>query len=158
MAPLITANAKWYFLRYYPAAGQRFIALSGQIVVPTLPSAGGYYLWPGLQTDSSGVYQNVLDGRSGTWWFSSEWYTSSPSFWGSGFNAYPGEIVSFSNNLNPSGSGWTTQILHETTGASIASIFALCKDTSASAPSGFADSRLQHKSCSTKPSLPLNCK
>lgn len=59
--------ATWYFLRYYTPAGAKFTSLSGEMVIPTLPKAGTYYLWPGLQpTDNSGVYQNVLDGRSGT--------------------------------------------------------------------------------------------
>lgn len=59
--------ATWYFLTYYPPEGGQFTKLSGDIVVPSLPSAAYYYLWPGLQpTDGSGVYQNALDGRSGT--------------------------------------------------------------------------------------------
>lgn len=59
--------ATWYFLRYYTPSGAKFTSLSGEMVIPTLPKAGTYYLWPGLQpTDNSGVYQNVLDGRSGT--------------------------------------------------------------------------------------------
>ncbi|KAK2752000.1 hypothetical protein CKAH01_06286 [Colletotrichum kahawae] len=82
----------WYFLRYYPASGQKFTSFSGDMVIPTLQQAGVYYLWPGLQpTDNSGVYQNVLDGRSGTWWFGSGWCCSNPSLpWGGGFNTYGG--------------------------------------------------------------------
>ncbi|KAK6958398.1 hypothetical protein Daesc_001197 [Daldinia eschscholtzii] len=64
--------ATWYFLRYYPASGEKFTSFSGEMTIPPLPKAGTYYLWPGLQpTDNSGVYQNVLDGRSGTWWIGS---------------------------------------------------------------------------------------
>lgn len=67
--------ATWYFLRYYTPSGAKFTSFSGQMVIPPLPQAGTYYLWPGLQpTDNSGVYQNVLDGRSGTWWIGSGWY------------------------------------------------------------------------------------
>ncbi|KAI4594810.1 hypothetical protein KJ359_007613 [Pestalotiopsis sp. 9143b] len=67
--------ATWYFLRYYTPSGAKFTSFSGDMVIPPLPQAGTYYLWPGLQpTDNSGVYQNVLDGRSGTWWIGSGWY------------------------------------------------------------------------------------
>lgn len=128
--------ATWYFLRYYTPSGAKFTSFSGDMVIPPLPQAGTYYLWPGLQpTDNSGVYQNVLDGRSGTWWIGSGWYAfrfsfslhetkpfdakhsscsglfptvfhtnschrccSNPSLpWGSGFNTYSGETVTFSN-------------------------------------------------------------
>ena len=45
-----------------------------EMVVPKLPKAGTYYLWPGLQdTGGTGVYQEVLDGRSGTWWIGAGW-------------------------------------------------------------------------------------
>lgn len=45
-----------------------------QMTVPKLQKAGTYYLWPGLQdTANTGVYQSVLDGRSGTWWIGSGW-------------------------------------------------------------------------------------
>ena len=68
----------WYFLTFNPPSGQRFTAFSGDMGIPKLPEAATYYLWPGLQpTDNSGVYQNVLDGRSGTWWFGSGWCCSS---------------------------------------------------------------------------------
>lgn len=68
----------WYFLEYRPASGSSFTSFSGTMSIPTLPSAATYYLWPGLQpSDNSGVYQNVLDGRSGTWWFGSGWCCSS---------------------------------------------------------------------------------
>ena len=86
------------------------VQFSMQMVVPTLQKAGTYYLWPGLQDTGntgsfnlarristveaneilrSGVYQEVLDGRSGTWWIGAGWCCSNPSLaWGSGFNVY----------------------------------------------------------------------
>ncbi|EGO61476.1 hypothetical protein NEUTE1DRAFT_116120 [Neurospora tetrasperma FGSC 2508] len=121
------AAATWYFLRYNTPSGAKFTAFSGQMVVPTLPKAAVYYLWPGLQpTDNSGVYQNVLDGRSGTWWFGSGWCCSNPSLpWGGGFNTYAGETISFSNVLNSDGSGWTTTTKRGTTGSPVTNTFAL---------------------------------
>ena len=62
-----TCATTWYFVTFNPPSGEYFTSLSGGLTAPTLPSAATYYLWPGLQpTDNSGVYQNVLDGRSGT--------------------------------------------------------------------------------------------
>ncbi|TIA37279.1 hypothetical protein D6C79_08110 [Aureobasidium pullulans] len=50
------------------------------MIVPAIYEAATNYLWPGLQsTDNSGVYQNVLDGRSGGWWFGSGWCCSNPT-------------------------------------------------------------------------------
>ncbi|KAF2449860.1 hypothetical protein P171DRAFT_469786 [Karstenula rhodostoma CBS 690.94] len=104
--------ATWYFLRYNLPSSQAFLSFSGTMQIPKLPKAGTYYLWPGLQpTDNSGVYQNVLDGRSGTWWIGSGWCCSNPSLpWGSGFNTYPGESVAFSNVKDSSGSTWTSKL------------------------------------------------
>lgn len=117
-APGPAQAATWYFLRYYTKSGQKFIGLTGEMIVPNLPRAGVYYLWPGLQpTDNSGVYQNVLDGRSGTWWFGSGWCCENPSLpWGSGFNAYQGETLKFENVLD--GDQWRTTTVHESTGTS----------------------------------------
>lgn len=119
----------WYFLRYYTPSGAKFTSFSGDMIIPTLPEAGTYYLWPGLQpTDNSGVYQNVLDGRSGTWWFGSGWCCSNPDLpWGGGFNTYGGETVSFSNALESDNSGWTTTIVRESTGTSQTNTFPLGK-------------------------------
>ncbi|KAK2753903.1 hypothetical protein FQN54_007262 [Arachnomyces sp. PD_36] len=102
--------ATWYFLTYYPPDGGQFINFSGDMVIPPLPAAAYYYLWPGLQpTDGSGVYQNVLDGRSGSWWFGSGWCCQNPSLpWGGGFNTYEGDTVSFSNTLVDS--TWETTV------------------------------------------------
>ncbi|CAJ2512771.1 Uu.00g008900.m01.CDS01 [Anthostomella pinea] len=117
--------ATWYFLRYYPASGQQFTSFSGDMAIPTLQQAGTYYLWPGLQpTDGSGVYQNVLDGRSGTWWIGSGWCCSNPSLpWGDGFNTYGGEVVTFSNTLGDS--TWTSTLTRQATGDTLSNDFAL---------------------------------
>ncbi|KAI0006339.1 hypothetical protein F4779DRAFT_596837 [Xylariaceae sp. FL0662B] len=122
-----TSAATWYFLRYYPASGQKFTSFSGELTIPSLPRAGTYYLWPGLQpTDNSGVYQNVLDGRSGTWWIGSGWCCENPSLpWGSGFNTYAGETVSFSNALNSAGTAWTSTLTRQSTGDTVTDDFAL---------------------------------
>ncbi|KAK0616117.1 hypothetical protein B0T17DRAFT_497315 [Bombardia bombarda] len=117
----------WYFLRYYAPSGASFTAFTGQMVVPTLPRAATYYLWPGLQpTDGSGVYQNVLDGRSGTWWFGSGWCCSNPNLpWGSGFNTYAGETNTFSNMRNSDGKNWTTSITRGSNGSPVTNSFPL---------------------------------
>lgn len=95
-------------LRYNLPSTQSFLSFSGALAVPKLPKAGTYYLWPGLQpTDNSGVYQNVLDGRSGTWWIGSGWCCSNPSLpWGSGFNTVQGDSVRFENTRGAS--AWTS--------------------------------------------------
>jgi hypothetical protein len=105
-----TQAATWYFLRYNLPSSQSFLSFSGTLAIPKLPKAGTYYLWPGLQpTDNSGVYQNVLDGRSGTWWIGSGWCCSNPSLpWGSGFNTVQGESVKFENVR--SASVWTSKL------------------------------------------------
>jgi hypothetical protein len=121
------AAVTWYFLRYYTPSGANFTTFSGEMVVPELPEAATYYLWPGLQpTDNSGVYQNVLDGRSGTWWFGSGWCCSNPTLsWGGGFNTYKGETNSFSNVLDASAGEWTTTVVRESTGDTVTNTFAL---------------------------------
>jgi hypothetical protein len=64
-----TCAATWYFLRYNTPSGSQFLSFFSTMLIPTLKKAGTYYLWQGLQsTDNSGVYQNVLDGQSETWW------------------------------------------------------------------------------------------
>ncbi|KAF2712844.1 hypothetical protein K504DRAFT_461413, partial [Pleomassaria siparia CBS 279.74] len=102
--------ATWYFLRYNLPSTQSFLSFSGTLAIPKLPRAGTYYLWPGLQpTDNSGVYQNVLDGRSGTWWIGSGWCCSNPSLpWGSGFNTVQGDSVKFENVRGAS--AWTSTL------------------------------------------------
>ncbi|KAK9792776.1 hypothetical protein SCARD494_06644 [Seiridium cardinale] len=119
--------ATWYFLRYYTPSGANFTSFSGELVIPALPQASTYYLWPGLQDlDGTGVYQNVLDGRSGTWWIGSGWCCSNPSLpWGSGFNTYAGETVTFSNTLNSDNSAWTSTLTRSTGGDTATDSFAL---------------------------------
>lgn len=105
--------ATWNFLRYNLPSSQAFLSFSGTMAIPKLPKAGTYYLWPGLQpTDNSGVYQNVLDGRSGTWWIGSGWCCSNPNLpWGSGFNVAQGDSVAFSNTKDASGGNWTSTLV-----------------------------------------------
>lgn len=125
LLPVVRATT-WYFVTFNPPSGEYFTSLSGNLVAPTLPSAATYYLWPGLQpTDNSGVYQNVLDGRSGTWWFGSGWCCSNPSLpWGGGFNVANGATVSFSNAKQSDGS-WTSTVKDPSTGGSATNNFAL---------------------------------
>ncbi|KAI0485051.1 hypothetical protein GGR56DRAFT_56360 [Xylariaceae sp. FL0804] len=115
----------WYYLLYEPASGQEFTQLSGTMTIPELPEAATYYLWPGLQpTDSSGVYQDVLDGRSGTWWIGSGWCCSNPTLdWGGGFNVYEGDTVAFTNIMDSDGE-WTTT-LTSSNGDSVTNTFDL---------------------------------
>lgn len=115
------AAATWYFLEYNTPSGAKFTGFSGEMVIPKLQKAGTYYLWPGLQpTDNSGVYQNVLDGRSGTWWIGSGWCCQNPNLpWGNGFNTYAGDIVSFSNELESDNSGWTSTLSRRTSNSSV---------------------------------------
>ncbi|TFK50053.1 hypothetical protein OE88DRAFT_1713203 [Heliocybe sulcata] len=108
----VTAQT-WYYLRFQTPSGAYISSFSGNMVAPTLPGAGTYYLWPGLQpSDNAGVLQQVLDGRSGSWWIGSGWCCSNPSLsWGSGFSVNNGATVSFSNTVNSiSGGTWATSI------------------------------------------------
>lgn len=93
--------------------------------IPKLPKAATYYLWPGLQpTDNSGVYQNVLDGRSGTWWIGSGWCCANPSLpWGDGFNVNQGETVEFANVKGSS--TWKSTLKRSSNGQSVSNDFAL---------------------------------
>ncbi len=69
--------------------------MSGDMLVPDLPTPGGTpYVWPGLQSNN-GVLQAVLDGRSGTWWIGDGFYGTPSLSWGNGFNVYPGDTVHF---------------------------------------------------------------
>ena len=125
LLPKPASAVSWHFLRFYLPPTSEFTSLSGTIVVPPLPRAATYYLWPGLQPrDNSGVFQNVLDGRSGTWWFAAGWCCSDPTLpWGGGFDTYPGETVSFSNALGSGSEGWTTTITRLATGQTVTSAF-----------------------------------
>lgn len=119
--------ATWYFLRYNAPSGVQFISMSGDMVIPRLPKAGVYYLWPGLQPrDNTGVYQNVLDGRSGTWWIGSGWCCENPSLpWGSGFNVNQGDTVTFSNYKETTGTNWTSTLKKASGGNPVSNSFPL---------------------------------
>jgi len=85
--------------------GVTFTAMSGDMVVPNLPQAGGTpYVWPGFQSEN-GVLQAVLDGRSGSWWIAGGFYGTPSSPWGNGFYVNPGDTVHFS--FSSSGTVWT---------------------------------------------------
>ena len=68
-SPLFLLGARaqnWHTVEWDAA---EFTALSGDMLVPSLPPPGGTpYVWPGLQPGTAGVLQAVLDGRSGSWW------------------------------------------------------------------------------------------
>jgi len=94
--------ANWYTVEWN---GVTFTAMSGDMVVPKLPQAGGTpYVWPGLQS-GNGVLQAVLDGRSGVWWIGDGFYGTPSLPWGNGFNVNPGDTVHFS--FTSSGTVWT---------------------------------------------------
>ena len=125
--PGLGSAVTWHFLRYYPPSSAKFTHFSGQMVVPPLPRAATYYLWPGLQpTDNTGVYQNVLDGRKGNWWFGSGWCCHNPDLpWGSGFNTNAGEMNNFTNALSADGASWTTTTTRLSSGTTTTNTFPL---------------------------------
>ncbi|KAG9565945.1 hypothetical protein KCU71_g4976, partial [Aureobasidium melanogenum] len=102
----------WHFVAFDTLDGQEFISQSGNMIVPPIHEAAINYLWPGLQDkDDSGVYQNVLDGRSGSWWFGSGWCCSNPSLpWGGGFGAEEGDVLFFNNTRNANATEWVSVI------------------------------------------------
>lgn len=105
----------WYFLRWYtPGTDYEFMQFSMEMVAPTLPQAGTYYLWPGLQdVGTSGVYQEVLDGRSGTWWIGAGWCCGNPSLsWGGGFNVANGATITI--DMTRGDVDWTSTITQGT--------------------------------------------
>ncbi|KZT29941.1 hypothetical protein NEOLEDRAFT_1153781 [Neolentinus lepideus HHB14362 ss-1] len=107
------AAVTWYYLRFETPSGAYISSFSGNMVAPTLPGAGTYYLWPGLQpSDNAGVLQQVLDGRSGSWWIGSGWCCSDPDLsWGSGFNVNNGATIAFSNKVDSISDGtWATSL------------------------------------------------
>jgi hypothetical protein len=119
------AAASWYFLRYLAPPGHQFTSLSGNVVIPSLPKVGVSYLWPGLQpSDNSGVYQNVVDGRTGSWWISNGWCCQDPKLpWGTGFIVNPGDIVTFKNTKNSK--AWTSTLINSSSGQSVTNTFQL---------------------------------
>ncbi|KAJ7617782.1 hypothetical protein FB45DRAFT_932677 [Roridomyces roridus] len=64
-----------YNVVYTASTGQNFIQFAGTMIVPHLPHAGFYYLWPGLfLPDYGGVLQPVLSGGTGQWTINNTWY------------------------------------------------------------------------------------
>jgi hypothetical protein len=125
--PTTASATLWYYLTYWAPEGSHFTALNGTMSVPTLQKAGTYYLWPGLQpTDNSGVYQNVVDGNSGTWWVGSGWCCSNPNLpWGGGFSVAGGKSFAFGNSLGAN--AWTSTLVGSKSGQTAQNNFALCK-------------------------------
>ncbi|MCJ1473405.1 hypothetical protein MMC13_002056 [Lambiella insularis] len=77
--------------------------------IPSIQKAGGYYIWPGLQSvDGSGVLQTVLDGRTGSWWIGSGWVGSPTLPWGGGFSTKRGDTVNF--KYTKQSANWMTTI------------------------------------------------
>jgi hypothetical protein len=111
-------SQSWNFVNYGVGGDQKIVSFTGSMVAPTLPRAGTYYLWPGLQPDDdSGVFQPVLDGRSGGWWFGMGWCCSNPSLaWGGGFGVDAGTVLSFNWTLPEDGANWLTTVGNGKTG------------------------------------------
>ncbi|KAG8728272.1 hypothetical protein FRC12_021881 [Ceratobasidium sp. 428] len=58
--PLLVRAATWHTVEW---DAPKFTAMSGDFVIPKLPSPGGTpYVWPALQS-GNGVLQAVCDGR-----------------------------------------------------------------------------------------------
>ncbi|KAI9722865.1 MAG: hypothetical protein M1828_004431 [Chrysothrix sp. TS-e1954] len=130
----------WYTISYWtPPDSKGFVHFSGNMEIPKLPHAGVYYLWPGLQeTKNIGVYQEVLDGTNGAWWFAPGWYTNDTmrpsSFtwagkqepWGRGFSVQEGDVVSFNNTYAGSNAGgWFGNVGDSKNRASASTDFAI---------------------------------
>ena len=128
MATVALAQS-WNFATYRVADNQKITSYTGSMVAPPLPKAGTYYLWPGLQpADNSGIFQPVLDGRSGSWWFGMGWCCSNPSLpWGGGFGVDAGTVLGFNWTLSDSESTWKTTISNGKTGEMVDGEFPLGK-------------------------------
>ena len=110
---------EWHDIQYQLPPDSHVTSFTGTMVVPPLPRAGVYYIWPGLQnTNEGGVYQDVLDGRSGKWWMGGGWVGGNLRRpWGDGFNIDGGDTVLFSNvKSGVAGSRWTTTLTNTKTG------------------------------------------
>lgn len=106
----IVQAVEWHVLEYFVADDQNITSYAGQMVVPPIPKAATYYLWPGLQPDdNSGIFQPVLDGRSGGWWIGTGWCCGNPDLgWGAGFGVTEGDVVQFKMAYNTTSSSWDT--------------------------------------------------
>jgi len=125
----VALGQSWNFATYRVADKQKITSYTGSMVAPPLPKAGTYYLWPGLQpADNSGIFQPVLDGRSGSWWFGMGWCCSNPSLpWGGGFGVDAGTVLGFNWTLSDSESTWKTTISNGKTGEMVDGEFPLGK-------------------------------
>ncbi|KAJ3867435.1 hypothetical protein EV359DRAFT_78593 [Lentinula novae-zelandiae] len=96
------AGQDWYTVEW---DATEFVSMSGDMIVPDLPTPGGTpYVWPGVQS-GNGVLQAVLDGSSGVWWIGDGFYGTPSLAWGNGFNVNPGDTVHFT--FSSSGTTWT---------------------------------------------------
>ncbi|KAK2068733.1 hypothetical protein P8C59_003361 [Phyllachora maydis] len=119
-APGTCSARQVYTLYYQLPTGSRFTSFSGELVAPALEKPGDYYLWPGLQDPAnSGVYQNVLDGRKGAWYFATGYYKvgglNGGLPWGEGIPAGFGDLLVFKNTLI--GDVWNSTLVDMQTGA-----------------------------------------
>ncbi|KAG9613642.1 hypothetical protein KCU86_g1023, partial [Aureobasidium melanogenum] len=131
-----TLSQDWHFVAFDTPDGQEFVSQSGNMIVPPIHEAATNYLWPGLQDkDNSGVYQIVLDGRSGSWWFGSGWCCSNPSLpWGGGFGAEEGDVLFFNNTRNANATEWVSVIEKNCGEASATSSFPIADKVMNDAP------------------------
>jgi hypothetical protein len=119
-------SAIFYTLEYPLPAGDHFISMTGNMVVPKHPDPPGYYyLWPGLQPPTlPGVYQNVLDGRHPEWWIASGYCCANPDLpWGNGIEVFEGDTVKFSNVKQAS--VWNSTLRRDNPEETVISTFAL---------------------------------
>jgi hypothetical protein len=103
------------------------LSFSGNMVIPSLPKAGGHELWPGLETAGvPGVLYSLVNGASGTWYIENVWCCGDPDLPPSvGFNMSEGETVFFSHNKESS--SWLSTLNNTSTGEVVAGSFALCQ-------------------------------
>ncbi|CEL62257.1 hypothetical protein RSOLAG1IB_12530 [Rhizoctonia solani AG-1 IB] len=106
--PSVAYAATWHTVEW---DAPKFTALSGDFVIPKLPSTGGTpYVWPALQS-SKGVLQAVCDGRKGAWWIGDGFYGTPSLPWGAGFSVKPGDVVHFTfTSSGANGENWTATL------------------------------------------------
>ena len=105
----ILVEAVEYHLMYTRMpSGAQVTAFSGNMTIPPHISPSVSYLWPGLQSNN-GVFQTVLDGRTGGWWVGTGWYGNPSAPWGGSFNINVGESLHF--NYTRNSTGWTTSLI-----------------------------------------------
>ncbi|EUC60675.1 hypothetical protein RSOL_359560 [Rhizoctonia solani AG-3 Rhs1AP] len=108
LLPSIAHAATWHTVEW---DAPKFTALSGDFVIPKLPSPGGTpYVWPALQS-SNGVLQAVCDGRNGAWWIGDGFYGTPSLPWGAGFSVKPGDVVHFTfTSSGTNGETWSATL------------------------------------------------